>query len=86
MTIMTSQLFTSQLARPENAKGQFLRKSRARIARMAAWLAICADYHAAAATYEELSRLSDVELKRRGLSRESLAKDVCEAADRAAKP
>src|SRR5262245_5440488 len=35
-----------------------------------------ANYYAAAATYEQLSRLSDAELRRRGLSRESLARDV----------
>ena len=86
MTTMTSQLFTSQLEQPQKARGQFLRRSRARIARMAAWLAICADYHAAAAMYEDLARLSDVELKRRGLSRDTLAQEVCEAADRAEKP
>jgi hypothetical protein len=27
--------------------------------------------------YEQLSRLSDAELKRRGLSRDTLARDVC---------
>jgi hypothetical protein len=42
----------------------------------------CADYYAAAARYEELSRLSDGELERRGLSRDRLARDLCEAADR----
>jgi hypothetical protein len=49
---------------------------------MAAWLATCADYHAAAGMYEELSRLSDAELKRRGLSRDTLARDVCESSER----
>jgi hypothetical protein len=42
----------------------------------------CADYHAAAARYEELSRLSDAELERRGLSRDRLARDLSEAAGR----
>lgn len=42
----------------------------------------CADYAAAAALYEHLSHLSDAELKRRGLSRESLGRDVCAACDR----
>jgi hypothetical protein len=56
------------------------------LAKTAAWLAICAEYHAAAAQYEELSRLSDAELSRRGLTRDTLARDICESADRAAKP
>jgi hypothetical protein len=41
------------------------------------------DYYAAAAIYEELSRLSDAELHRRGLSRADLARDVVAARDRA---
>jgi hypothetical protein len=36
-----------------------------------------ADHYAAAAMYEQLSRLSDAELQRRGLSRSTLARDVC---------
>lgn len=35
------------------------------------------DYFAAAGVYEELSRLSDEELKRRAFSRTTLARDVC---------
>jgi hypothetical protein len=53
---------------------------------MAAWLATCTNYHAAAGMYEELSRLSDAELERRGLSRDTLARDVCESSDRASTP
>jgi hypothetical protein len=45
-----------------------------------------ADYSAAAALYEQLSRLSDAELGRRGLSRDSLARDACAACDRTAPP
>ena len=44
---------------------------------VAQWLATCRDYYAAAALYEELSRLSDAELARRGLNRASLGWDVC---------
>lgn len=40
-----------------------------------------ADYSAAAALYEQLSALSDAELARRGLSRGTLARDICEARD-----
>lgn len=42
-----------------------------------AWMASCREFYAAAATYEQLSRLSDAELTRRGLSRETLARDLC---------
>jgi len=50
--------------------------------RTSAWIETCADYYAAAATYEQLARLSDAELHRRGLSRATLGRDVCEALDR----
>jgi hypothetical protein len=43
------------------------------------WMRVCSDYHAAASVYEELSRLSEAELRRRGLSRDTLARDVCDA-------
>ena len=51
-------------------------------ARVAAWARTCADYYEAASTYEELSRLSDAELQRRGLARETLARDIVGACDR----
>jgi hypothetical protein len=41
-----------------------------------------AAYHAAAAMYEDLARLSDAELHRRGLSRARLARDVIAAHER----
>jgi hypothetical protein len=44
-----------------------------------AWWRTCADYYEAAALYDRLSGLSDAELCRRGLSRDTLARDVCEA-------
>jgi len=57
-----------------------------RLASLAAYLAACgaacADYYAAAAFYEELAALSDAELRRRGLSRATLALTVCAASDR----
>jgi hypothetical protein len=40
------------------------------------WVKTCADYHAGASVYEQLSRLSDAELRRRGLSRSTLAQVV----------
>jgi hypothetical protein len=45
-------------------------------ARLTASIVRWADRHAAATVYEELSRLSDVELARRGLSRDVLARDL----------
>jgi len=44
--------------------------------RLTAWAANLADNYAAAAAYDSLSRLSDAELKRRGLSRDILARDL----------
>lgn len=41
------------------------------------WIRTAADYYDAAATYEDLARLSDAELERRGLNRASLAREVC---------
>jgi len=49
--------------------------------RVTTWANTCADYYAAAALYEQLSGLSNAELHRRGLSRDTLARDVCEACD-----
>ena len=51
--------------------------------RVAGWLATAADYYTAATVYERLSGLSDAELQRRGLSRATLASDICQALDRA---
>jgi hypothetical protein len=57
-----------------------------RISLIAKWIAsyieTMADYYAAATMYEQLSRLSDAELQRRGLSRTNLARDVLVAHDR----
>ena len=57
-------------------------KSLARL--VAIWANTCTDYFAAAAVYEQLSGLSDAELHKRGLSRDTLARDVCESCDRTA--
>ena len=51
--------------------------------RIADWLATAADYYTAAGLYEQLSKLSDAELRRRGLSRTTLAADICQACNRA---
>ena len=50
--------------------------------RIAAWATTCADYYEAAALYDGLSGLSDAELRRRGLSRATLAWDLTQACDR----
>jgi hypothetical protein len=47
-----------------------------------AWAQTCADYYAASGIYERMSRLSDAELRRRGLDRKTLARDIAEAAAR----
>jgi len=46
---------------------------------IAACASTCADYHAAAGIYEQLRGLSDAELERRGLTRDTLARNVCES-------
>lgn len=50
----------------------------------AMWARTGADYFAAAGAYENLSRLSDEELRRRGLDRATLGRDVCRAFDSSA--
>lgn len=46
------------------------------------WLGTCAAYYAASAMYEDLARLSDAELRRRGLRRKTLARDAVDACTR----
>jgi hypothetical protein len=62
----------------------------ARISSITTWIVdyieTAAEFYAAAALYEQLSRLSDVELKRRGLSRGDLARDVSATCNRVAHP
>jgi hypothetical protein len=57
-------------------RSAFLRDLKAHVA---AFIRTCADYREAAATYQELSKLADAELRRRGLARATLARDVCAA-------
>ena len=54
------------------------RTSRLKLWRMrfVCWLKKCADAYSNAVVYENLSRLSDAELKHRDLSRDILARDV----------
>jgi len=57
-----------------------------RLSAIAGWARACiealADYYVAAAMYEQLSRLSDAELARRGLSRANLQRDILAVCDR----
>ncbi len=46
---------------------------------LVAWVTACGEAYVASAMYEDLSRLSDAELRRRGLSREGLAHEVHKA-------
>ena len=46
------------------------------------WLRTCADSYAAACAYEDLRHLSNAELSRRGLSRETLAADLLRSHER----
>jgi hypothetical protein len=55
-------------------------KSLARF--LVTWVNSCADYYAAAAMYDQLSKLSNAELHKRGLSRDTLARDLCQSCDR----
>jgi uncharacterized protein YjiS (DUF1127 family) len=50
-------------------------------ARIRSWLRTCAAYFRAGQSYEELSRLSDAELARRGLSRTDLGRDLCKTCE-----
>ncbi len=49
---------------------------------VAAWVGTCADYYQAAALYDESCGLADAELRRRGLSRATLAVDLSRGCDR----
>jgi hypothetical protein len=66
---------------PRLAERNDTRRLRSIGARIAAWLRTCATYYDAATTYEQLSRLSDAELARRGLDRATLARDVCQESE-----
>lgn len=59
-----------------SAAQTLVRLLKATAAWLSAWIQFCADRYAAAALYDTLSRLSDADLHRRGLSRDSLAHDL----------
>ena len=51
-------------------------RARSVIAKAAIWLESCANAYAAVALYADLSRLSAAELQRRGLTRDTIARDL----------
>jgi hypothetical protein len=53
-------------------------------ASIAMWVTALGEAYVASAMYQDLSRLSDAELHRRGLNRESLAREVFNATTRTA--
>lgn len=78
------QVFSHEAAAGERAAS--LSTSVKSIAKgIASWIQSTADLWAAAALYDGLRRLSDVELHKRGLSRDTLARDVFQSGDRAAR-
>jgi hypothetical protein len=62
-----------------------LRGFRAAWQRIVEYARVCARYHAAARLYEELRGLSDAELQRRGLCRDTIAREICAGFDRSAR-
>ena len=66
----------------DGLKVRIAQAMRSMAAEASAWIETCADYYAAASIYERLSKLSDAELNRRGLSRATLAADIAQACDR----
>jgi hypothetical protein len=79
---MHDHLLSAQAARPNAALSPPSDLSSS-LRAIADWIAIAANYYTAAAAYEQLSRLPDAELQRRGLSRATLAWDISQACDRA---
>jgi hypothetical protein len=78
---MHDTLLPAKAAQP--GASLFLRSAFGSLAQgIADWMMTAARYYEAAGVYEELSRLSDAELKRRGLSRTTLARDINHACDR----
>jgi hypothetical protein len=60
---------------PATATGEnFLRRAASAAKWLGAWMEAHGEYRGSAALYEELRRLSDDELRKRGLTRETLAR------------
>ena len=82
MTTRTNVSPLGAAAGLDEAKAGIGRAAKSLAAKASAWLDTCADYYAAAAIYEHLSKLSDAELSRRGLSRGTLASDIARTCGR----
>jgi hypothetical protein len=67
------------VTRPRDEGPSLGRLAKALATRISAWATARADRIGAELLYQELSKLSDAELRQRGLSRATLARDVCEA-------
>ena len=83
--MLFAQPFPTEAAAPSEAAAPVSDWIKSMGQRMSAWASACADYYSAAALYDELRGLSDAELQRRGLSRDTLARDVCQACDGSAR-
>ena len=77
MNMHESFTFTQPLVLPSSraALPRFSRLNLWRI-RLVAWLKRCTDDYSDAIVYENLTRLSDAELKHRDLSRDIIARDL----------
>jgi hypothetical protein len=82
--IQHQPLLPARAARCNELRPQVFEVVSSLATRIACWIITAADYYSAAAVYEQLSRLSDAELQRRGLSRATLARDVVRSCDTAA--
>jgi len=78
---MTAQFFPSDAIETSAQAGRLSCRFNSIGQRLVAWANTCVDHWEAAAIYEQLSALSDVELGRRGLSRAGLAQDVHDAVE-----
>src|SRR5262245_16860451 len=74
---MTTELLPSDGVVERGSARRLSDRFRSLVSWLVTWRDTCAEYYAAAATYEQLSALSDAELARRGLSRTTLARDLC---------
>jgi hypothetical protein len=81
---MTEQVSSLDVVPPAKTGAPLFDSIKSRAGFFLAWLNACADYYAAAAIYEQLSKLSDAELHRRGLSRDTLVRDAFQSCDRTA--
>jgi hypothetical protein len=81
---MTEHVSRLDAVPPAKAVAPLFDSIKSRAGFFIAWLNACADYYAAAAIYEQLSKLSDAELHKRGLSRDKLVRDTFQSCDRTA--